>query len=167
MLYARHLAKWFSNFIPFKSHPTRWRLLHFLKEDVEAEQVSVTQIIKWLSRNSNPDHLSVGILLLTTEYEVSLRSVMLEDSRSNTRKKSIHSKLVAFNKVSRRRPLSCSLLNYDEKGEGRCRGQVALLCCGYCSRRKNITWGKICFPVSRRRKPSWELLAFCQKNFWN
>lgn len=64
----------------------------------------------------------MGILLLTTEYEVSLRSVMLEDSRSNTRKKSIHSKLVAFNKVSRRRPLSCSLLNYDEKGEGRCGG---------------------------------------------
>lgn len=46
-------------------------------------------------------------------------SVILEDSCHNKRKKPLPSKLVAFDKVSHRRPLSYSPLNYDEKGDGR------------------------------------------------
>lgn len=46
-------------------------------------------------------------------------SVNVEDSCGSTRKKPSPSKLVAFDKVSRRLSLSSSRLNYAEKGEGR------------------------------------------------
>lgn len=46
-------------------------------------------------------------------------SQILENSHDKTRKKSSHSQLVAFDKVSHRLTLSCSSSNDDEKGESR------------------------------------------------
>lgn len=125
-----------SNLLPelwWQLYSTQWSCTRF----------NNSQIIKWQNWNSNLNHLSSDTLLLIIGLSNSPQYLSSWRTHNTSRKQSIPSKLAAFDKASLRLPLSCFLLNYDEKEEGRFSSFVLW----FCSRRK-AAGSKICPPDS-------------------